>query len=315
MIALLLFTMLACMPGSPPVAGFPVTGVVDSNPSSKPQSTLDSLPTGCQMTFNTGMSAEDNFLWQICYDSLKYFIEHCAQEPYAHEAFSSMSDAVSKFTDTESITRYREWLESVMYLNTIDPEYFCAVVENIAFSKYDYPGYDTSLSIRLKAGNTALAILQWLIQNTNCDSAYVRSQYTKSRQSQYATWRNDTTILFDTTLPTMHYLGLDTLLAKHFLYAWVPSGGYFGKHVASYSVSENPLHSETTLRFALTDPEYVRVDVFDLLGNRFFTSPGRLLDAGNHEMPIDLSNAPSGSYFLRILLGTGEVRTIKLIRE
>ncbi len=89
--------------------------------------------------------------------------------------------------------------------------------------------------------------------------------------------------------------------------------------LSAISVSENPLHEATTLRFELTDAEYVRVEVFDVLGGAARMAapraPGALLDAGVHTMPISLTGVPSGTYYLRLTLGTGEVRTIKLVKE
>ncbi|MDP4197990.1 MAG: hypothetical protein Q8922_12375 [Bacteroidota bacterium] len=90
--------------------------------------------------------------------------------------------------------------------------------------------------------------------------------------------------------------------------------------LCSASVSQNPLHDMTTLRFDLSDAEYVRVEVFDVMGNNTpcpslqKTGDG-LFESGQHQIPIDFSRCASGTYYLRITLGTGEVRTIKLVKE
>ena len=43
--------------------------------------------------------------------------------------------------------------------------------------------------------------------------------------------------------------------------------------------------------------------------------PSARYTAGEHIVPISLLGLPSGTYYLRVSLGTGEVRTMKLMNE
>ncbi len=268
----------------------------------------------------------DQQAWQMLYDSGKKFVETCYDDPVVTDVFSDIGNAVGYLQglDTNLGPKYRQWLESVLYLNTTNPYYFCVCVQQISYtvSGYALASGDTGETLGWKGQNCTLAVLAWLMRNTNCDAQHLLwGEYKATRNSQRESWLNDTTVPYDTTLPPLSSLGgLDTLLAKHFQFAWVPSGGDFGKHVASYSVSENPLHEATTLHFAITDAEYVRVEVFDILGYNTpcpslqKTGEG-LFEPGPHQIPIDFSRCASGTYYLRITLGTGEVRTIKLVKE
>ncbi|MDP4199991.1 MAG: hypothetical protein Q8922_07325 [Bacteroidota bacterium] len=254
------------------------------------------------------------------YDSAKSFILQCPENHMVSWAFGNIIAGAQglQLKDTAIWTETRAWLESVLYLNTTDPAYFCQCVEALAQCLGSL--HDTTEQLMWKDQNRSLAVIRWMLLNDPCDMPNLRFLYNNTRRSQYEQWLNDTTVPYDTTLPSMQDLGLDSLLAIHFKYAWVPSGGDFGKHVSSYSVSENPLHDLTTLRFDLSDAEYVRVEVFDVMGNNTpcpslqKTGDG-LFESGQHQIPIDFSRCASGTYYLRITLGTGEVRTIKLVKE
>ncbi|MDP4244125.1 MAG: hypothetical protein Q8921_15485, partial [Bacteroidota bacterium] len=293
------------------------------NPQSKKAPEWADTAQACNDMFWSGdYLGSEYHEWQKSYDTLKRFIETCSYNVSTPQAFRDMTSAVTHlYGPYGGVMRdpYLKWLESVLYLNTRDQEYFCADVEQIMGS-LPLPN-DTTPGSFSRGTNISLAVLAWLIHNTTCDTPALRQEYDWSREAQREQWANNPSAYkLDTTLPTMQQLGLDSLLAIHFKYAWVPSGGDFGKHVSSYSVSENPLHDVTTLRFDLSDAEYVRVEVFDVMGNNTpcpslqKTGDG-LFESGQHQIPIDFSRCASGTYYLRITLGTGEVRTIKLVKE
>lgn len=126
----------------------------------------------CQYQLNEGSAYQDssdfmpqNMVWPLrCYDTLQNMVEQCTSFPDAYYAFSYMinaADALDRITmDTSWTYNYRLWLESVLYTNTADSEYFCADVRTIVATFYDI--------------NQNVAILRWLEQNTDCDSEGVR---------------------------------------------------------------------------------------------------------------------------------------------
>ena len=274
----------------------------------------DSLPTGCQLLYNLGHSYDNNHEPQKCYDTLKKFIETCPLWPNSCLAFGHMMASVQSLQkDTSVWSRYRHWLESVLYLNRVDPEYFCICVENIAGTFVS--SKDTTEQQAWAATNKSLAVIKWLLDHTTCDTGTLRREYVQARKGQYETWLNDTTIKLDTTLPSMHDLGLDSILNLHFSGVGSQPTIYAGV-LSSMSVSENPLRKATLLRVDLDRAVYLKVDVLDELGRTVLgDESGHTYSPGRHELPLDLSGQASGAYYLRVSLGDGEVRTLKLIKK
>jgi len=112
----------------------------------------------------------------------------------------------------------------------------------------------------------------------------------------------------------MQELGLDTLLARHFLFSVSeqPQPGI----ILNATASPNPVSTGTIITFGISQEAYVKINLFDLLGHEV-TSPGfeGLFAPSNHEVPLSLSNLPSGTYFARILTAYGNVATLKLVKE
>jgi hypothetical protein len=112
-------------------------------------------------------------------------------------------------------------------------------------------------------------------------------------------------------------LGLDTLLARHSLYASVvPQPESI---ILSATASPNPVSTGTIITFGLSQEAYVKINLFDILGHGVAGS-GRegfegLFQPGNHEVPLSLQGLPSGTYYARILTAFGSVATVKLVKE
>ena len=275
--------------------------------------------TECQWLHGLSTSYENNHLWQQCYDTTKKFVETCPFDmPNASFAFSTMDAAVSELAGPNGPLRaaYLEWLKSVLYLNTIDPGYFCECVRSIG-GALPIPN-DTTAGAVSRETNIGLSVIQWLIVNTSCDSPFLSHLYDQSRRTQREQWLNDTNAYkLDTTLPTMHDLGLDTLLARHFQISvgHLPPDR-FNDIVSEFRVTKNPFDDQTALRYTLNEMAYVSVTVSDVTGRTVYgDGSGRTMSPGEQQLDLDLHNYPAGTYYLRIALGTGEVRTIKLVKE
>lgn len=74
---------------------------------------------------------------------------------------------------------------------------------------------------------------------------------------------------------------------------------------ATLAVSPNPLSARGVVRYTLTSPEHVRLDLYDASGRRL----QRLLDAdrpaGIHDLPLDPRDQVSGVYFVRLETSRG----------
>jgi hypothetical protein len=214
---------------------------------------------------------------------------------------------------------YLAWVKSVLYLNPTNPGYFCACVEAIQGALPLVS--DTDAEASWKDQNIGLSIERWLMLNTYCDTPSLWKGYQATRKSQFEDWYDQNAQWklahpLDTTLPPLSTWGLDTLFAKHFQFAEVRGTDNFASSIPSYSVTKNPTDGQTELRFTLGSEAYVRVQVCDVLGRAVAGDErGRILSLGEHRMPLDLSSNPPGTYYLRISLGTGEARTIKVVKE
>lgn len=65
----------------------------------------------------------------------------------------------------------------------------------------------------------------------------------------------------------------------------------------------NPFNSSTVIRFRLADPATVRLEIFNLLGQRVETLKAGYMAAGEHELVWNADTAPSGVYFCRLIAG------------
>ena len=74
----------------------------------------------------------------------------------------------------------------------------------------------------------------------------------------------------------------------------------------------NPFNPATTIQFTLQHSGFVRLRVYDILGDEVTTLVSAEFPAGPHLVRWDASNRPSGVYFYRLEAGA-YVETRKLI--
>ncbi len=260
--------------------------------------------------------------WQQLYDSTKKFIETCYNNYWAPSMFQEFSAALQPLATADSSLwlEGRQWLESVLYLNTTNPSYFCACLDAIG-ATFNSPS-DTTETLLWAEQNRQLALARWEIENTTCDTPILENQFNDTRISQYETWLNDTTVPLDTTLPSLASLGLDTLLARHFLYASVSETPQPGI-ISNPTAYPNPTGEGTVISFGISQEAYVKIELFDVLGHLVSGSGNRgpgpgfegLFEPGNKSVPLSLAGLPSGTYFARIQTAYGEAQSVNLVKE
>jgi hypothetical protein len=272
----------------------------------------------CATLYNKEYSYLRSRDWNPLYDTGKIFIEKCYDYINGQGDFNSVFGDIrdgmqaKALDDTSIFIETRRWLESVLYLNTTAPSYFCLCVADIGATFQSVS--DTSETLTWKDQNCGLAIGKWLWENDpQCDTQDLKRAYNATRSSQREDWLNDTSVLYDTTLPTMAQLGLDTVLEKHLLLSLSkPPQGY----ITNATASPNPLNTGTIIFFGISKEAYVKIEVFDLLGNRVSSSGFEsLFEPGNKAVPISLQGLPAGTYFARIVTAYGEVQTVKLVKD
>ncbi|HEY3875381.1 MAG TPA: T9SS type A sorting domain-containing protein, partial [Candidatus Kapabacteria bacterium] len=274
----------------------------------------DSLPTGCQWLDNEAHGYGDNHDWQMEYDTAMKFVDQCATStsPRAEAGFIYITQATDELGNGGSLrSNTYAWLKSVLYLNTTDPEYFCqcvyAMSGEIPVPNHISPdtGYDWGL-----------ALIRWMMQNTNCDSSELYNLFKETRNVQIHTWLNDTTqYRLDTTIPPLSVVdpGLDTLLARHFFYATVGTPQGILSNASAYP---NPTGTGTVISFGIAKEAYVKIELYDVLGHAAGSNGFEsLFEPGNKAVPISLAGLPSGTYFARIQTAYGEVESVKIVKQ
>lgn len=90
-----------------------------------------------------------------------------------------------------------------------------------------------------------------------------------------------------------------------------PAGGAPAAVAMSLTSGPNPFNPATTLRFELEAEVAVRLEIYDLIGQRVARLADGTMPAGQHEVRFDASHLPSGVYIARLQAG-GRVETHKL---
>jgi photosystem II stability/assembly factor-like uncharacterized protein len=62
----------------------------------------------------------------------------------------------------------------------------------------------------------------------------------------------------------------------------------------------NPFNPSTQISFSLTRPSFVKMEIFNALGERISTLIHKKMSAGNHKVQFDSNGLPSGVYFYRL---------------
>jgi hypothetical protein len=244
------------------------------------------------------------------YDTVQLYIEKCPNDNESYLAFNDLSGAIGLFStkDTTRFDSYRDWLISVLYLNTTDPTYFCACIYAMA-GTYGYGKYHVP--------NATLAVLTYLQSHSNCGGPGLDKEINADIYDRHHEWETlllvgDTTIE-DTILPSLDKIGLGFLLNSR---VKTPSSPLSSQYLASFTSSPNPFKKETTLQFALNRMTYITIGIYDELGRLVWgDGRGSSLEAGDHTIHLDATNFPSGTLYARISTGFGEVKTMKLVHE
>ncbi len=250
--------------------------------------------------FMYGMPS-DQAAYKLRYDTLRLYIEHCAvSDSTSWRAFQTITAAVQYMsTDSTRFDQYRAWLISVIYLNKIQPQYFCACLGSIERT-FQYGKYK---------GTGTFAVEKYVRYNhPECwggsDDKHYQSDSISLVRAGYDLEH----------LPSLDSLGLGFLVDHN---STGPSPILLpSQYLASFTSNPNPFKNETTLDFTLNRMAYIQVAVYDDLGRLVWgDGKGSSLEAGKHTIQIEGSKLPRGTLYARISTGFGEVKTVKLIHE
>jgi hypothetical protein len=274
-------------------------------------------PADCYEIYGRGESLIEFKEYKQGYDTLKYMVEHCAPNnfwPYAQSAFAVMPAGLKYSDDPYIIRKHVDWMKSVLYLNTINPQYYCQAAEWIMRC---VSGDSVNAPIDF---NDMLAVTKYILESGKCD--FERADWERwyedfrrqQREAWVLSWGVDTALHpLDTTIPTLEDLDLEILRGQQ---GSVASGETSAPSLLDVRAVTNPFSTATEIEYTLGNSAQVELSLFNALGQVVWSQPfGKVEYAATHKASIGGEDLQSGSYFLRVATLTGDVRTVKLIKH
>ncbi len=280
----------------------------------------DSLYSYCSFLYSKGyMNATRTDLQSKHrgYDTLRLFIESCATSSsipgcgLPFHAFGDLDGCVADMGSNNSRWyEYREWLKSVLYLST-DSNYYCADAGSIIGSLRSPVGVGDDI-------NAIVAVTDYLLSVNRCPD--LKKSFIEDRQYirdfEARVWRdsvhNPLLTPLDTSAVSIESIGLSILRGPQFgsVRRVAHSGGILG----SLRAKRNPFSTETTLNIEVGDIVMLKLELIDILGTVVY-SESKFCTDEKAEWEITGNVLPSGTLYARVSTHSGEVRTIKLIKE
>lgn len=299
---------------APIARGFPVScGVYQETLTGKSKE-LTSAPQAemeyCDFLKDRAHRNKTGERWKHAYDTFRVYIDSCHYEEDSWRQFGPLSVSAGDLAEGKQdpvLLEFREWIKRVMYLNTINPNYYCAAV-NALFTTFNYETDERGFDI-----NGMLAIYNHLIQTNKCPD------WTEEYNRLFTFWRDQQRDIYldtmhpgspelDTTLPSLEELGLEFLLSPPKTVEPLVLNS-----LAAVRVQENPFRDENELLFELASPAYISISIYDGLGRRVWgTSDPSFFDRGSHSRIFSLPENSAGAYYLRMEQIGGGVKTVKI---
>jgi len=263
----------------------------------------------CKNLPELGIELDNDGYYDAAFDTVRYFVKHCVGLPNADEIFGALGECNGLATllkGEPGQIYFRNYLISILYLNPRDAWYCADIREMVHSFKFDY-GYPA-----------ALGLTKWLIDNPRCGDASDAYSYWLMRKGEYTGWLDSVTVdttkyPFDTTILTLHQMGLDTLLSS----ASVTHYSILGPQIiADARLTSNPFKSETSLSLSIDREAYLHIEVLDLLGRKLAGAGFEgVFEPGSRIVPLKMESVPSGTYYVRISTANNELRTIKIEKK
>ncbi len=284
----------------------------------KPLSGMDTSIDSCQTWFNWAVQNENNVATApLVIDTMEHYVETCAKTDTQYQDGIGIVIGEGNWDNGPGTNQsIRAFLESVMARDK-SQEYLCGILGGIVQTYEDQIPSDY---------NDAVTVLDYIICCSPCilRDSVAESSFWQDRAEQRIqedivfqdTVRDSLLTPIDTSEPTMHDLGLDSLVQ------------YFGElsvqnanveniiSNATANPNPNPTGEGTVISFGISQEAYVKIELFDILGHEVGSAGFEsLFEPGNKSVPLSLAGLPSGTYFARILTAYGEAQSVKLVKE
>ena len=291
--------------------GIPVAGTNKPIEQSAQSILID---TTCEMRRGIAYNLTHGGKYEEGYKAYQDYFEHCAIEPEARFQFNGIGSANAyRNNNLTRFAEYREWLKKVLYYNTTDL-YYCADVGELLTTFYWFD------DIRGKDYNGSNTVLKYLIESGKCtkdsgDLAWLIETYEENRQLQLQKWRDTVKdslkTPIDTTLPSLEDLDLTILRGPN-------QGAVSAIHeprLDELIATRNPFTDVLELKYRLSKSGMVRIDVYDLLGRAVYGEGQGYKQDGKYMLSLQAKSWSPGSYYVRLSTPSGEVKTVKVMKE
>lgn len=275
---------------------------------------LDSSNEHCGYLLDRGRRNKTSEWWDRANDTLRLFIERCANAHGSWTVFGDISgiiDINKKLHPQEKWVELREWFKKVLYYN-LDTNYYCADVNELrnTFVYFEGRGYDYL---------GAAAVLKYLKDNKLCLQYEAVSNFDSifrvTMEEIIFTYRDTVTdslkTPLDTTLPSLEDLDLTILRGPQNSVTPATHEPHLGELIAT----RNPFTDILELKYRLDKSAMVRIDVYDLLGRAVYSEGQGYKAEGEHVLLLQSKGWASGSYYVRLSSPSGEVKTVKVVKE
>ncbi len=276
-----------------------------------PAGIVEITPEECQHLIDSAKALDSENKFESAHQAYRKAIETCANTTKVWHLFNSVG-GTNSFRSTD-INRYidcREWLKEVLYLSS-DTMYYCSDVR-VILSTFKY--FDSARGTDV---NGSQAVLKYLIENNRCPvftDEFINS-WTANREYQLEHWRDtvkDSLVTpLDTTIPTLEDLDLGILRGPNQEAVSATHEPHLGELIAT----RNPFADVLELKYRLAKSGMVRIDVYDLLGRSVYSEGQGYKQDGEYMLSLQSKPWSSGSYYVRLSTPSGEVKTVKVVKE
>ncbi len=327
---------LTTAPGS---SGFVCSdGLISHKKSPITQSMTDLPDTTCTslIRLGYGLVGEGPGAEPGGYDTLRLFCEQCPfwTDTVSHswDALEYTAGAVSEWTagGAGRWPNYLNWLKKVLYLNP-DTMWYCTDVGNmITAEQADF--------------GMKMAELKYLLDNNRCpgfrdnfvnllhyDSINQHQQWLDSIVAKYDTeqpdgkyqWWLDSMVNkdtmanpFDSTIPSLQQVDLEILLGPQNSVQGA-SSPLTQPALLDATLLDNPMQDEIDVSFEMGRSALITMELRDILGRSvpLTFAKYQFEQPGTHSARIPVPNLPPGTYYLRITTDTGDVITLKVVKQ
>jgi len=303
--------------------------------------------THCDSLLSNGYYSQVGGNMKASYDTLRLFMEQCPfyvginynRGVSSWQVFDDVASAVGGWTagGPNRWPDFLTWLKNVLYLNP-DTMWYCDDVDAMITAVQSNEGAKE-------------AMMQYILQSGKCPgfAADFQTYYNSASHWRHQLWldsetyRVDTiwindsmggrdagipqwefdqminvdTMLhpYDSTIPTLWQDSLEILLGPP---AGIqPASPITPQALLDATLLDNPMQDEIDVSFEMGRTALITMELQDILGREvpLTSAKYQLEQPGTHSARIPAPNLPPGTYYLRITTDTGDVITLKVVKE